>query len=66
MLKKNFIHEKKLKSQNLENNLKSNLNAQTFNNRSSELRKIIKSDNDAISFFNSKVKNNKHKFLIKI
>ena len=66
LLKKNYTNEKKLKNQNLENNLKSNINAQTFNNRSSELRKIIKSDNDAISFFNSKVKNDKHKFLNKI
>ncbi len=62
ILQANLIHEKKLKNQSLEKNLKTNLNAQTFNKNSSKVREIIKSDNDAITFYNSKVKNEKHKY----
>ena len=61
-LKKNLSHENELKTQSLEKNLKKNLNAQTFNKNSSKVRDIIKENNDAITFFNSKVKNEKNKF----
>ena len=62
LLKKNLSHENELKTQSLEKNLKKNLNAQTFNKNSSKVRDIIKANNDAITFFNSKVKNEKNKF----
>ena len=38
------------------------IHSQTFNKNSSKVRDIIKENNDAITFFNSKVKNEKNKF----
>ena len=59
--KKNLLNQKSFKS-----NLKKNLYRQTLNNKSNELRKIIKSDKDVIKFFNSKVKYPHNKYEIKL
>ena len=63
-----YIHEKKKNSLNqklLKSNLKKNLYRQTFNNKSNEVRKIIKENMDVVEFFNSKVKYTHNKYKIK-